>query len=220
MVECVKLLVCVHVLWQHASVPNLCVLWKQELRHHLLSTDLLYMLIPASLYAIQNNLLYIALSHLEAATFQVTYQLKILSTAMFSMYLLQRQLVPRQWLALMLLMMGVTLVQWSPLDESASSCDSSSPTSSWTGLIAVLLSCLSSGFAGCSFEKILKKAGPTNLWIRNLQLGLCTLLFAVLALLLNDWSFVWHHGFFYGYHLSTWIVIFNQALGVLLLPWS
>lgn len=38
------------------------------------------------------------------------------------------------------------------------------------GLGAVLMSTLTSGFAGVYFEKILK-TGPTSVWIRNIQLG-------------------------------------------------
>ena len=34
-------------------------------------TETLKMLLPSALYAMQNNLLHIALSHLDAATFQV-----------------------------------------------------------------------------------------------------------------------------------------------------
>jgi UDP-galactose transporter len=67
--------------------------------------------IPAMLYTLQNSLQYIAVSNLDAATFQVTYQLKILTTALFSVTMLGRTLSMRRWIALVLLMVGVAIVQ-------------------------------------------------------------------------------------------------------------
>lgn len=68
--------------------------------------------IPAILYTIQNTLQYVAVSNLDAATFQVTYQLKILTTAIFSVTLLGRQLTTRRWISLLLLIVGVSIVQF------------------------------------------------------------------------------------------------------------
>ena len=72
-----------------------------------------------SLYVLQNTLQYFAISNLDTATFQVTYQFKILPTALFSVVLLRRRITPRQWLALLLLMIGVAVVQ-KPTTNSAS----------------------------------------------------------------------------------------------------
>ena len=84
--------------------------------------------IPASLYTLQNTLQYIAISNLDAATLQVTYQLKVFPTALFSVLLLRRSLSGRKWLALGLLMLGVAIVQipastanhLNPIDEAHS----------------------------------------------------------------------------------------------------
>lgn len=106
--------------------------------------DTLKMLVPATIYAIQNNLLFIALSNLDAAvylntfdlirdcfdleSYQVTYQLKILTTAMFSVTMLGKNLARNQWFALVLLMIGVTLVQLE-LQAKSSKPDSDSKES-------------------------------------------------------------------------------------------
>ncbi|KAH7082908.1 nucleotide-sugar transporter-domain-containing protein [Paraphoma chrysanthemicola] len=67
--------------------------------------------IPAILYTIQNTLQYVAVSNLDAATFQVTYQLKILTTAIFSVLMLGRSLSARKWLSLLFLIIGVSIIQ-------------------------------------------------------------------------------------------------------------
>jgi UDP-sugar transporter A1/2/3 len=69
------------------------------------------LLIPAGLYTLQNNLLFVALSNLDAATYQVTYQLKILTTALFSTLMLGKKLDSLKWISLVMLMLGVSLVQ-------------------------------------------------------------------------------------------------------------
>ncbi|KAI8341635.1 nucleotide-sugar transporter [Chlamydoabsidia padenii] len=173
------------------------------------------MIIPSGLYALQNNLLYVALSHLEAATFQVTYQLKILSTAIFSMILMNRRLTRQQWAALVLLMAGVTMVQLSTVTTTATTVNDSLSTT-WIGLMAVLASCISSGFAGCYFERILKSrsSGPSlSIWVRNIHLGISGTFFSFIGMVLYDRQRIMDNGLFQGYDGMTLWVIMNQALG-------
>ncbi|XP_069568570.1 solute carrier family 35 member A3b isoform X3 [Brachyistius frenatus] len=141
--------------------------------------------VPAGIYTLQNNLLYVALSNLDAATYQVTYQLKILTTALFSVSMLGKRLGLYQWLSLVLLMAGVTLVQW-PTDSGGDSEQKVlSAGSQFVGLMAVLVACVSSGFAGVYFEKILKET-KQSVWVRNIQLGLFSFVFGFIGMMLYD----------------------------------
>ncbi|GMR48103.1 hypothetical protein PMAYCL1PPCAC_18298, partial [Pristionchus mayeri] len=74
--------------------------------------DFAKVLIPAVVYTIQNILLYVAVENLPAATFMVTYQLKILTTALFTVVVLKRPLSKQQWIALFFLFAGVAVVQY------------------------------------------------------------------------------------------------------------
>ena len=83
----------------------------EELVRAVFTGDSWKLAIPAMLYTFQNTLQYIAVSNLDAATFQVTYQLKILTTAIFMVTLLGRSLGVRKWLSLIMLTIGVMIVQ-------------------------------------------------------------------------------------------------------------
>ena len=91
----------------------------------------------ALLYTIQNNLLFVGLSNLDVATFQVatgscrsswlirsnarylflqlTYQMRILTTAALSVWMLGKMLSPTQWFSLVVLAAGVAVIQVLPL---------------------------------------------------------------------------------------------------------
>lgn len=83
------------------------------------------------------------------------------------------------------------------------------------GLVAVVISCLSSGFAGVYFEKILK-GSAASVWVRNVQLGIFGTALGLLGLWWNDGAAVAERGFLFGYTGMVWCVIFNQAFGGLL----
>ncbi|KAI0973512.1 UDP-galactose transporter [Xylaria arbuscula] len=66
--------------------------------------------IPAMLYTLQNTLQYIAVENLDPVHYQVILQLKILTTALFTVTILGRPLSPRKWISLIILTIGVSIV--------------------------------------------------------------------------------------------------------------
>lgn len=185
---------------------------KLEAKWHFYDT--MKMIVPSLLYTIQNNLLYIALNNLDAVTYQATYQLKILTTALFSVLMLGRKLRKLQWAALILLIIGVALVQIPSSGDNRVPKPSAATRSQsqMVGLAAIIVACFSSGFSGVYLEKILKEAHH-SLWTRNIQLGLFGILFSVCCVLLNDFSTVSRDGFFRGYNSLTWIIVVLQGFG-------
>ncbi|KAJ6572919.1 nucleotide-sugar transporter-domain-containing protein [Mycena sp. CBHHK59/15] len=143
------------------------------------SQDCWKLSIPAILYVIQNHLQFVAVSNLEAATFQVSYQMKILTTAGFSVILLRKKLTSPQWVALFFLAIGVAVVQIQAgavrVVEDGVLLEDTHIMNAMKGFIAVATACLTSGLAGVYFEMVLKNS-QTDLWVRNVQLSLFSLL--------------------------------------------
>ncbi|XP_038603648.1 LOW QUALITY PROTEIN: UDP-galactose translocator [Tachyglossus aculeatus] len=184
--------------------------------------DTLKLAVPSLIYTLQNNLQYVAISNLPAATFQVTYQLKILTTALFSVLMLRKSLSRLQWASLLLLFTGVAIVQAQQAGAGgggggggAAAPGRAADQNPVAGLAAVVVSCLSSGFAGVYFEKILKGSAG-SVWLRNLQLGLFGTLLGLAGLWWAEGPAVAQRGFFFGYTPVVWGVILNQAFGGLL----
>ncbi|CAH2311586.1 UDP-N-acetylglucosamine transporter isoform X2 [Pelobates cultripes] len=214
--EVLKIVACIFLVYKDNRGCSLRAL-NRVLHDEIINKPMetLKLAIPSGIYTLQNNLLYVALSNLDAATYQVTYQLKILTTALFSVSMLQKKLKSNQWLSLCILMAGVTLVQW-PTDSTTTPSKEVSVGSRFVGLMAVLTACFSSGFAGVYFEKILKET-KQSVWIRNIQLGFFGGIFGLMGVFIYDGERVSQGGFFQGYNNLTWAVVALQALGGLVI---
>lgn len=143
---------------------------------------------------------------------QVLYQLKILTTALFSVAMLKKKLSLPQWISLLILFAGAAIVQ---LQEIKPTTNVVHAQSKWVGLVAVIVSCVSSGFAGVYFEMVLKES-DTSIWMRNVQLGIFGSSTAVISMLAKDGPVVMKNGFFYGYSPLVWMVVIQQAVGGLI----
>ncbi|CAE8724468.1 unnamed protein product [Polarella glacialis] len=170
--------------------------------------------IPAILYLIQNNMQYISVSYLDATTYAVLYQLKIISAATMSVMLLGKELNVMQWVSLVTLTVGVACVVVSQRRPSQDS--GKAESSMAVGITAVLVACLLSGLAGVSFEKLLK-GSTLPLWARNLQLALYSVVVGLFSLWSSDSGNVGFSNFFQGYNSYVWLSLMNNAFGGLLI---
>jgi UDP-sugar transporter A1/2/3 len=166
--------------------------------------------IPSALYVLQNNLQYIAMSSLPAAIYQVLVQMKIITAAILSKIYLKRLISAKQWVSISALTFGVIIVQLSLQIKSIAFSNLNIPL----GVVAVILSCFTSGYAGVKLESTLKDSRE-SLWVRNLQISIVSITIAGLACL-KDFRSLWEHGFFHGYSPLVFLVILIQAVGGIL----
>lgn len=194
------------------------------------SPDALKVCIPSLLYTVQNNLMFYSLWALSAAVQQVTYQLKILTTALFSVMVLGKVLDGTKWFSLFLLLGGVLMVMWprhSPEEKKPLVADKEFPLSlsllansglspdAIMGFAAVLIATVTSGFASVYLEKLLKQS-KASIWLRNVQLGVIGTAMAILVAATQDGEQIVEKGLLQGYTAHTVCVVMTNALGGLL----
>ncbi|KAG5338801.1 UDP-galactose transporter [Termitomyces sp. T112] len=192
------------------------------------SRDCWKLSIPALLYVVQNSLQFVAISNLPVATFQVTYQMKILTTAAFSVALLRKKLSPTKWLSLFFLAIGVAIVQIQtsggdvrPKPTTVGSAQEYQHVhimNPMKGFGAVTAACFTSGLAGVYFEMVLKNS-RADLWVRNVQLSLFSLIPALLPIIYSEKP-VDSQGFLYdlfrNFGTWAWATVAIQVFGGLI----
>ncbi|OWY92718.1 UDP-N-acetylglucosamine transporter [Phytophthora megakarya] len=182
-------------------------------------TGLTKMAVLAFLYALQNMFALVAYDYVDVATYQIVYQLKIITTAMFMIVLLHRRFSVVQWCAMVALMAGVAICSYSRLPSGSQHTDEAMSSKRFIGICIMLGLAVNSGLAAAYFERVMKShKGVTTqqtldpLWTRNLQLSAISVGVASFDLVRNVGE-VWTNGFFYGFHPSVFAVILLQAVG-------
>ncbi len=136
--EFIKMLVSVGLLYTESfSFNDLKTTIMQQIVNNRM--DSLKTGIPAILFTVQTNLVYLAISNLDAAVFQVTFQIKILTTAIFTVILLNRSLRGMQWVALFILCTGISIIQIQNVKSSSNSSDKNK--NPLFGLFCVIMAC-------------------------------------------------------------------------------
>lgn len=205
--EVIKLILSMGMLARETGSP---IKLKATIREHIFCSpkELLKLSVPSVVYAVQNNMAFLALSNLDAAVYQVMYQLKIPSTALCTVFMLNRSLSRLQWFSVFMLCGGVTLVTWKPAEATKVQIEQNPIV----GFVAIGIAVLCSGFAGVYFEKVLKST-DTSLWVRNIQMYLSGIVVTLIGVFVTDGDKVLEKGFFFGYTPWVCFVVFLASVG-------
>ena len=125
-----------------------------------------------------NILGFVALGHLDASTFSIVAQMKVFTTAIFSVFILGRNLPARKWRALATLTLGVVLISNEAMPRSQPGPNETRRDHEhrykefMIGMAASFGDVVLSGFVSIYFEKVLKSKSETySVWDRNFQLA-------------------------------------------------
>ncbi|PIO69121.1 UDP-galactose translocator domain protein, partial [Teladorsagia circumcincta] len=151
--------------------------------------DALKVLVPAVVYTIQNFLLYVAVENLPAATYMDQKMSndrekaeRLAAAVVNDISTTEMPTIEDAFTRLMDSTPDVvnnTTLAPAALGEMTRPKREVHEQNSILGFIAVLVACCLSGFAGIYFEKILK-GSDVSIWIRNIQLALPSIFFALL----------------------------------------
>jgi len=165
---------------------------------------ILPMCVPSVIYLTQNLLSFYSLRRVDAATFSLIFQLKLVTTAFFSRILLSKHFTWLQYRSLFLVMLGVlqitlnTIPQHSDHGTPDPNADQySNQTEFFRGMFAALLEVTLSGVCTVYMEMMFKdKKTQLNIWDRNFQLALTSIPVYLATSytpgedFFNDWSWV------------------------------
>ena len=138
--------------------------------------------------------------------------MKTIFTGILFWAFLKRRLSTVQWIAIVLLACGTATSQLPDCARVIANMGKPQKDSSLFGLCMAIITCLLSAFGGIYSEKLLKDKVKQSIHWQNIQLYTWGILCNGVGTVLKDSSSMMQSGFFTGYNIFTWAVIFNNAL--------
>ncbi|KAL3892637.1 MAG: hypothetical protein SGPRY_014936 [Prymnesium sp.] len=233
--EAFKLPVCAAMIWREVGGSFVSVVREEVAGVN--RCDTLKCCVPSLCYTVQNNLLFIALSHLNPPTYQAHSEVRGLAEGETQVRTRRgsferdgvRDLASTACLAGTIFVSDLLVrpttappppaspgMPLSP-DLHATTKEGRALTDRSIGLGAVLIAATLSGFSAAWMEALLTKPSVGGLWMRNLQLGLFSLPLAALAMISQDGHFLMKHGLLHGFGWLEWSIVLVNGLGGLLI---
>mmetsp|Transcript_25638 Transcript_25638/g.52495 ORF Transcript_25638/g.52495 Transcript_25638/m.52495 type:complete len:415 (-) Transcript_25638:96-1340(-) len=186
----------------------------------------LLLAVPAAAYSLQMSLEYVALANIDAATFSVLVQMKLLATASFAAIVLRKKLKRVQVISLVLLTAGVMLCNFAKMltgEGKDGEGHDENDSNRLRGITATLGIALSSGFASVYTEKVIKgqrnrsqRRGEYSLAYTQVQLAIVSLIIMGVYATIEDFKDIVVKGLFHNFNGPAFLSIFNSSIGGLI----
>ena len=146
--------------------------------------------------------------------------MKVMTTAVASVFMLGRRLSTLQWVSLFLLMLGMIVMQirskavHTPREQQQQqeAADRVVPHNSVSGALAMLLSTVLSAYAGVFLERLFKTVKLT-LWLQSVQLSVFALPISCACTLVYDAPSIMQGTIFVGFNRWAWLTVLLSAIG-------
>ncbi|CAM9230701.1 unnamed protein product [Choristocarpus tenellus] len=161
--------------------------------------------VPGFLYLMKNFMDATSLKYIDAPTFQLLGNLKIVTTALCLRILLQKRLNDGKWAAVLLLCCSCSIQVSGDVD--------SFDARQLPGVVMVMLACLLSSLAGVYNEKLLKQFNTvgSSIFVNNIFLYGWGIAFnATIRMVVGGWTGV--ADVLQGYNTFAWLAVVNHAL--------
>ncbi|KAG9394576.1 Nucleotide-sugar transporter [Carpediemonas membranifera] len=164
--------------------------------------------VPAILYAINNNLVFLILRYLEPALFQILSNFKIISTAVLMRFVLHKRFTGLHYLTLVLLMLVISWTQYVP--------SATTKSSRTVGVLLAILYTFNSSFASVFTEYFLKRYSHISVHAQNTSLYFWGVLFNLVYWFAIDRDPV-RSNFFSGWTPAVWLLVLTMSCSGLLI---
>jgi len=179
------------------------------------------LIVPATIYNLQQTLEYVALNNIDPSVFSVLVQSKMLMTAFFSVVILSKRLRKAQVISLIILTVGVILCNLKA-DQSTEGAFKLS-SNQIKGTLATLGIACASGFSSVYTEKVIKGKGASKRGAANrkeyslaymqVQLAGVSLLVMGTYATFKDFDTIITKGLWHNFSWLAFFNIFNSGLG-------
>jgi len=168
----------------------------------------LHFSVPAAVYCVNNNLLFLILVVIDPSTFQLLSNLNVIFVGLFSVLLIRIRLDVVRWMSILILFSGTLLTQLQ--------CDAVMTRRKTLALLLTTLYAALDALGSVYTERRFKMDSGDSIYVQNIHVFFYGTIANAILFFVYDFKHVLHSGLFYGYTWLTPIIIISLTLAGML----